>query len=222
MIAFDGVSLIYPDGTIALKDIDFLVKPGELVYLTGPSGSGKTSLIKLLMGVEYPSAGSLTVFGKCMQKGNKTSIGSIRRMIGPVFQDFRLIEGRTALENVMLGMRFLGIPKGKIKELSKDALERVGLSNKDSSRVEHLSWGECQRVAVARAIARKPALILADEPTGNLDRANSINIMELLASFRDHNTTVIITTHATHLIPDTNEVRHCRIEMGHLHEEGIG
>jgi cell division transport system ATP-binding protein len=222
MISAKDVSLTYPDGTAALRGINFQAEPGELIYLTGPSGSGKTSLIKLLMGVEYPTAGCLTVLGKDIARGNKADIGRLRRMIGPVFQDFRLIKGRTAFDNVMLGMRFLSMQPGQMKGFARDALERVGLLHKAAARVEHLSWGECQRVAVARAIARRPALILADEPTGNLDRENSVNILELLASLRDQNTTVIITTHATHLIPETDNARHCRMETGYMLEEGPG
>lgn len=140
-------------------------------------------------------------------------------MIGPVFQDFRLIKGRTALENVILGMRFLDTPPGLIRKNARNALEKVGLEQKMLSLVEHMSWGECQRVAIARAVAREPALIIADEPTGNLDKDNAVNILELMKSFGDANRAVIITTHATHLIEGERHARHIRINNGTMSQE---
>jgi cell division transport system ATP-binding protein len=222
MIEAKGVCLEYPDGTRALKNIELSVKPGELVYITGPSGSGKTSLLKLFMGAEYPTAGSLRVLGQHICRGQASRIGNLRRMIGPVFQDFRLIKGRTALENVMLGMRFLDIPSGCIRENAGNALKKVGLEQKMLSLVEHLSWGECQRVAIARAVAREPVLIIADEPTGNLDKNNALNILELLKSFRDDNKAIIITTHATHLIEDDRYAVHIRMDNGNMIMERPG
>lgn len=221
MIEAKGVCLKYPEGTMALQNIDLQVGPGELLYITGPSGSGKTSLLKLMMGVEYPTSGSLTVLGQAMAKGQAAGIRQLRRSIGPVFQEFRLIKGRTAVENVMLGMRFLNIPHRHIKEEANNALTRVGLGQKTLSLVEHLSWGECQRVAIARAVARKPALIIADEPTGNLDKDNALHILELLKAFKDNKTTVIITTHATHLIENEKAARHLRMDNGNMNWERL-
>ena len=222
MIEAKGVCLQYPEGTIALQNIDLQIEPGELVYITGPSGSGKTSLLKLFMGVEYSTSGTLKVLEQPMNKGQASRVRRLRRLIGPVFQEFRLIKGRTALENVMLGMRFLDIPHGSIKEDAKNALEKVGLGQKTLSLVEHMSWGECQRVAIARAVARKPELIIADEPTGNLDKDNAINILELLKSFKDSKTTIIITTHATHLIEGEKAARHIRMDKGYMNWERLG
>ena len=222
MIEAKGVCLEYPDGTRALKNIELSVKPGELVYITGPSGSGKTSLLKLFMGAEYPTAGSLRVLGQHISKGQASRIRGLRRMIGPVFQDFRLIKGRTALENVMLGMRFLDIPSGCIRENAGNALKKVGLEQKMLSLVEHLSWGECQRVAIARAVAREPVLIIADEPTGNLDKNNALNILELLKSFRDTNRAIIITTHATHLIESEKDAGLILMDNGTMSRERVG
>ena len=222
MIEAKGVCLEYPDGTKAVKNIELSVKPGELVYITGPSGSGKTSLLKLFMGEEYPTAGSLRVLGQHISRGQASRIRGLRRMIGPVFQDFRLIKGRTALENVMLGMRFLDIPSGCIRENAGNALKKVGLEQKMLSLVEHLSWGECQRVAIARAVSREPVLIIADEPTGNLDKDNALNILELLKSFRDDNKAIIITTHATHLIEDDRYAVHIRMDNGNMIMERPG
>lgn len=222
MIEAKEVSLRYHDGTVALKNINLDIKTGDMVYITGPSGSGKTSLLKLLIGMEYPTDGELLVLGQRMEKGKDRQLRKLRKTIGPVFQEFKLIEGRTALENVMMGMRFLAIPPRKMKEEAKNALIRVGLEKKITSRVENLSWGEAQRVAIARAVARKPALILADEPTGNLDHDNALNILDLLDSFKDNNTTVIITTHATHLIEGKDNATFIRVSAGEIAVERRG
>lgn len=216
MIDVTDVSLRYQDKTLALSDVNLEVKQGDLVYITGPSGSGKTSLLKLFMGMEYPTSGTLTVLGQQIRKKEHRRIRKLRRQIGPVFQEFKLIEGRTALENVMTGMRFLGIKPGRMKEEAFAALDRVGLGHKKYSLVENLSWGEAQRVAIARAVARKPRLILADEPTGNLDQDNALNIIDLLRSFKDMDTTVIITTHATHLIEDQLDATFVHVEAGKI------
>lgn len=216
MIDATDVSLRYQDKTLALSEVNLEVKQGELVYITGPSGSGKTSLLKLLMGMEYPTSGTLTILGQQIRRSEHRRIRKLRRRIGPVFQEFKLIEGRTALENVMTGMRFLGIKPGRMKEEACAALDRVGLGHKKYSLVENLSWGEAQRVAIARAVARKPSIILADEPTGNLDHDNAMNIIELLRSFKDIDTTVIITTHATHLIEDQQDATFVHVEAGKI------
>jgi len=216
MIEAKDVSLKYQEGTLALQNVNLEIKPGELVFITGPSGSGKTSLLKLIMGMEYPTSGSLTVFGQPMTKRRGRRIRRLRKKVGPVFQEFQLIEGRTAMENVMIGMRFLGKRPRKMKDDAKNALTRVGLIHKAKSMVENLSWGEAQRVAIARAVARKPALILADEPTGNLDHDNALNILALLTSFRDQNTAVIITTHATHLIENYENATFIHVDKGNI------
>jgi cell division transport system ATP-binding protein len=213
MIEANGVSLRYKDGTEALKKVTLTIKQGELVYITGPSGSGKTSFLKLLMGMEQPTGGTLRVLNHPMN-GNERKIRKLRRKIGPVFQEFKLIEGRTVLENVMIGIRFLGISPKKMKEEAVNALHKVGLGHKIYSKVENLSWGEAQRVAIARAVIRKPALILADEPTGNLDHENAVHILKLLTSFTNSNTTVIITTHATHLIENEENTTFLRVNAG--------
>ncbi|MGI6685359.1 MAG: cell division ATP-binding protein FtsE [Bacillota bacterium] len=218
MIEAKGVSLRYPNGTIGLKEVNLELNPGELIYITGPSGSGKTSLLKLIMGVEYPTTGSLKVLGQEIKKDQTAGIRHLRMKLGSVFQEFRLIKGRTVMENVMLGMRFLDFSQGELKENVDFALEKVGLKHKAYALVENLSWGECQRVAIARAVARKPVLILADEPTGNLDQDNALKILELLTSFKDENTTVMITTHATHLIDSKKASRLLQVNEGSIIE----
>jgi len=216
MIYANGISLQYKDGSVALKDVHLDIKKGEFVYVTGPSGSGKTSLLKLIIGMEYPTSGSLNVLGRNITKSNAAQIRSMRREIGPVFQDFKLIEGRTAMENVIIGMRFLNIPHKDMKTDAKNALAIVGLENKVNTHVENLSWGESQRVAIARALARRPRLILADEPTGNLDKDNSLNMLKLFATIKDKDTTVIVTTHATHLIENETNAALIRIDKGNV------
>ncbi|MFZ5352404.1 MAG: cell division ATP-binding protein FtsE [Bacillota bacterium] len=222
MILAKGLSLKYPEGTTALYNIDLQVRAGEIIYITGPSGSGKTSLLKLLMGVEYPTGGTLSVLGQPIVKNQSGKIRKLRKHLGPVFQEFKLIKGRTALENVMLGMRFLGISSEQMKERALSAIKRVGLEHKNNTMVENLSWGESQRIAIARAVARRPLLILADEPTGNLDRDNAVNILELMKSFADESTAVIITTHATHLIENEKQGRHIILRNGCIQSERQG
>lgn len=219
MIEAKNISLVYGDGTKALKEVNLHIKRGEIAYITGPSGSGKTSLLKLIMGMEYPTEGSLKVMGQSMVKEQAPNIRNLRRNMGPVFQEFKLIKGRTALENIVLGMRFLNFNPKEMEVNANKALEKVGLSHKRDSLVEKLSWGESQRIAIARAIARKPSLVLADEPTGNLDIDNALNILDILTSLKDEETTVIITTHATHLIRDREEGLFIRIEEGDLQWE---
>ena len=222
MINCDDVSLVYQDGTLALKNVNLNIDCGELVYIIGPSGSGKTSFLKLIMGMEYPSTGLMKVLGQTIRRDEEKKIRRIRQEMGPVFQDFRLVRGRTALENTILGMRFLNLSNSEIKSRAEEALERVGLEDKKFTLVERLSWGQSQRVAIARAIARKPRLIIADEPTGNLDYENAMNILNLLISLKEEDTTVVITTHATHLIDELHHgsilyVNKGSIKIGRAH-----
>lgn len=220
MITAENLKLQYPDGTEALKGLHFYIDKGELIYITGPSGSGKTSLIKLILGAERPTSGHLTVLGHDMTMENQKDIRDLRQKIGPVFQELKLINGRSALENVMLGMRFLDIPRNKWKQKATEALDKVRLGHKLFSNAENLSWGERQRVGIARAITRKPSLILADEPTGNLDVENAVNMLHILDSLRDEETSVIITTHATHLIDQAATSQLFHIENGLIHING--
>ena len=217
MIIAKDLSLTYRDGTKALSDVNLKISTGELIFITGVSGSGKTSLLKLLMGMEFPTTGSLEVLNQAILRNKSKKIRKLRRNIGPVFQEFKLIKGRTALENVMIGMGFLSISPKKRKEYAMNALERVGLNHKALSMVDNLSWGEAQRVAIARAVARKPAIILADEPTGNLDHNNAVHILELLTSFVDKDTSVIITTHATHLIDEFQNATFLQVKKGRIY-----
>lgn len=222
MIEVKDVSLRYRDGTLALNNINLTIGESELVYLTGPSGSGKTSLLKLIMGMEYPTSGIVRVMGQSIPEEKPEDLRNMRKRIGPVFQELKLVPGRSAMENVLMGIRFLDFSRQEIKENAADALEKVGLAHKADSMVENLSWGEAQRVAIARAIARKPGLILADEPTGNLDHDNAVNILNILASFRQKNTSVIVATHATHLIENQSNITIIRMSGGNLTVEKRG
>lgn len=190
--------------------------PGQIVFVTGESGSGKTTLLKLLQGVEKPTSGELRVLGRRMNDITATELRVLRTEIGPVFQDFRLMKGRTALENVEVGLRFLKISGSDLRRESVRYLEKVGLGDKMESDVEQLSYGQLQRVAVARALVRRPKLLIADEPTGNLDYENAVKIMELLTTLKDPDTVAVITTHATSIIPIRQDIRHIHVENGHI------
>lgn len=214
MINSQNCSLTYKDGTDALKPFNLKIDKGEVVVILGASGSGKTSFLKLLLGIEKPTAGTLEVLEHQMSNLSTAQTRSLRKQIGPIFQDFRLIEGRTVLDNVMLGIRFLEIPKRERTELTITSVERVGIKHKLNQVVDYLSWGERQRVAIARALARQPKLIIADEPTGNLDHDNAVNVLNLLSNLADADTTVIITTHAAHLIDEIPYTQMITIKEG--------
>lgn len=222
MIELKEVSLRYQDGTLALNNLNFEIGIGELVYITGPSGSGKTSLLKLLMGMMLPTSGTVKVMGQSISEAKPRLIRSMRKKIGPVFQEIKLVPGRSSMENVLMGIRFLNFSRKKMRENAALALGNVGLSHKAQSMVENLSWGESQRVAIARAIARNPGLIIADEPTGNLDHDNAVNILNILSSFQKQNTTVIVATHATHLIEHEKNITIIRMLGGNASIEKRG
>lgn len=222
IIEAHNASLVYRDGTEALKPFSLSIGQGDLALITGPSGSGKTSLLKLMLGMEFATTGSFSVLGTALKAGQGPAVRSLRQQIGPVFQEFRLLAGRTVMDNVLLGMRFLPVTGHEMKARAQEAVQRVGLGPKCYQKVDYLSWGECQRVAIARAVARRPALIIADEPTGNLDHDNALNILRLLSDFCTPDTGVVITTHATHLIDAMAPGLHIRMEAGNLSVERRG
>ena len=216
MITSKNLCYTYPNGTIGLSEVSFELKAGEIGFLIGESGSGKTTLLNLIMGILRPSLGELTVLGREMKKISASEIIRLRREIAPVFQDFRLLDGRSALENVMLSIRFLKL--GNIKKRAEEALEKVGLASKIKTPVENLSYGKRQRVAVARALVREPSLILADEPTGNLDKQNAENVISLIMDLKSHSTAAIISTHQLSLLPSENKVLILEMREGKLLE----
>ena len=201
-----GVSLRYPEGTEALQPCDLAIAAGALVFLTGPSGSGKTSLLQLLMGMRRPTGGVLKVLGHDMGEIQRRELRQLRQTIGPVFQDFRLVPGRTALENVVAGCRFLPDRTLDCRSAALASLEHVGLAGKAQSFIEHLSWGERQRVSIARAVARQPRLILADEPTGEVDSKTRDSIVRVFKELSEKGQTILVVTHDPEVAKECSRV----------------
>ncbi len=195
MIYFDNVSKAYPDGTVALDGVTFSVKDGEFLSIVGHSGAGKTTLMKLLLGEGKPTSGTVSFDSVDIQKVRPRDMPELRRRIGVIFQDFRLLPNKTTYENVAFAMEVAGRSDDEISSDVPHVLELVGLSDKMWSFPRQLSGGELQRVAIARAIVNHPDLIIADEPTGNLDPINTYEIIQILKKINDMGTTVILTTH---------------------------
>lgn len=195
MIYFDNVSKVYPDGTIALEGVTLTIKEGEFVSIVGHSGAGKTTLVKLLLGEDCPTSGCVSFDSVDIQKVRAKDIPDMRRRIGVIFQDFRLLPNKTAYENVAFAMEVAGKTDEEIASDVPHVLELVDLHKKMWNFPRQLSGGELQRVAIARAIVNHPDLIIADEPTGNLDPINTYEIVQILKKINDMGTTVILTTH---------------------------
>ncbi len=185
---------------LALEDITFRVEAGEFVFLTGPSGAGKTTLLRLLYAAERPERGHIIVNGRNVTRLSRRRIAEFRRSIGIVFQDFKLLPTKTAFENVAFAQRVLAIPERLIRRRVSEVLARVGISQKKDALPQQLSGGEQQRVALARALVNEPALILADEPTGNLDDVLAQEILALLYEVNADGTTVLVATHDRKLV----------------------
>jgi cell division transport system ATP-binding protein len=184
----------------ALTDVSFQVLSGEFVVLTGPSGAGKTTLLRLLYRDEPPSEGEIEVLGAALTRLRPAAVSALRRMLGVVFQDAKLLPGRTVYENIAFVLRVTGTPRREITARVFDALRAVGLSARAQSYPAQLSQGEAQRAALARAIARKPALLLADEPTGSLDDAMATEVLEVVKDIWERGTTVVLATHQARLV----------------------
>lgn len=200
MIAFHKVSKIYDHSSAALEDIDLDIKPGEFVSIVGRSGAGKSTLIKLLIGEEKPTKGRV-VFGSYeVNKLRPKELPHLRRQIGIVFQDFKLLPRKNAYENVAFALEVEGRPQHDIEELVPQVLDMVGLSDKQHNFPHELSGGERQRVAIARAMIHRPAVVIADEPTGNLDEENTEEIVRLISKINELGTTVILATHNKHVV----------------------
>ena len=203
----------------ALRNIQFQIERGEFVFLTGPSGSGKTTLFRLLCAFDTPTSGSLNVAGYDLTQIPSGSIPSLRRRIGVVFQDFRLLSGRTVFENVALPLVVQNENPNLIRDRVDEVLQRVGLRFKPDQSVDQLSGGEKQRVAVARALVHRPALLIADEPTGNLDPDLSREIISLFENVNGQGTTILVATHDYTLL-DVFKKRRLHLEHGMLEEKG--
>ena len=194
MIEFNNVTKCYVEGNEALKGITLQVEDGEFAFLVGPSGSGKSTIIKLITGELKPTSGTVHVNGYSLERIRKREIPYLRRTIGVVFQDFRLIENKTVYENVAFAMRAIGAREKEIRARVPYILELVGLENKSRRHPNELSGGEQQRLAIARALVNNPSTIIADEPTGNLDPAMSLEIMCLLQEINNLGTTMLVVT----------------------------
>lgn len=200
MIELTNVVKTYDPGVKALNGISMKIDDGEFVFLVGPSGSGKSTIIKLLTAELEPTSGSVLVNGFVLEKIRQRAIPYLRRTLGVIFQDFRLIENKTVYDNVAFAMRVIGAAESEIKKRVPYVLELVGLENKGRRLPNELSGGEQQRVAIARALVNNPSMIIADEPTGNLDPARSLEIMMLLEQINALGTTVMVVTHEKELV----------------------
>ncbi|MDY4231569.1 MAG: cell division ATP-binding protein FtsE [Candidatus Faecousia sp.] len=220
MIDFVNVTKTYETGTHALNGIDLHIDDGEFVFLVGASGSGKSTMIKLLTAELQPTGGSINVNGYQLEKIKRSAIPYMRRTLGVIFQDFRLIDNKTVYENVAFAMRVIGASSKEIKQRVPYVLELVGLENKARRLPNELSGGEQQRVAIARALVNNPSMIIADEPTGNLDPARSFEIMLLLEQINALGTTVLVVTHEKGLV-DRFTKRVVALEAGKIVSDGM-
>ncbi len=202
MIQLSNVSKVYPNGTEALKKVSLFIKDGEFVFIVGPSGAGKSTLLKLLIREEKASFGSIHVNGLDLMKIPKRKIPYLRRTMGIVFQDFRLIDKMNVFENVAFAMRVIGSPEGGVKKRVKYVLKLVGLEGTEKRKPHELSGGEQQRVSLARALVNRPQILICDEPTGNIDPERSYEIMKMLVAIHQRGTTVIVVTHEHELVKE--------------------
>ena len=212
------VSKSYSAGSFALRDVSLEVGRGEFVFLTGPSGAGKTTLLKLLLAVEQPSEGQIVVLGRNIVRLGEVAIPHLRRRIGVVFQDFKLLPARTVEENVGLALDVVGAPRRKARAKVFGVLKQLGLQHRRYHHPLSLSGGEQQRVAIARALVNEPDILLADEPTGNLDPDLTVEIMDLIASAATRGTTVLVATHELALVSRYGK-RAVRLDAGRIVED---
>ena len=220
MIEFIDVVKSYPEGNHALRGVNMQIEDGEFCYLVGPSGSGKSTIIKLITGEIRPTSGSVHVNGYSLERIRKGEIPFMRRTVGVVFQDFRLIANKTVYDHVAFAMRVIGARDREIRERVPYVLELVGLDSKATRHPTELSGGEQQRLAIARALVNNPSTIIADEPTGNLDPELAMEIMSLLEQINNLGTTMLVVTHAQNLVEHFNK-RTIVIDDGLIVSDGI-
>lgn len=220
MVEFRNVSMSYDKGHDVLKDISFKLEPGSIHFLTGPSGAGKTSLLKLIYLAQRPSKGEIMMFGRDVAKADREDLPKLRRRIGVVFQDFRLLDHMSAVDNVALPLRIAGGSGSHINEHVEELLSWVGLEDKMNSSPSTLSGGEKQRVAIARAVIRRPDILLADEPTGNVDPEMAERLMYLFVELNKLGTTIVIATHDNGLVNKVGAPRLHLVGGKLLHLEG--
>jgi cell division transport system ATP-binding protein len=221
MIQFVGVSKLYENGTAALKDANFEIESGEFVFLVGPSGAGKTTVTKLLMREENVTSGHVYLDGQDITTLTHKEIPYLRRKMGVVFQDFRLLADRTVYENVEFAMQIVGAPRRDIRRRVPMILNQVGLNYKAKMFPRQLSGGEQQRVVLARALVNNPSILIADEPTGNLNPKTAMEIMEIFESINRMGTTIIMATHAKDIV-DEMKKRVIEIEDGCVVRDEVG
>ncbi len=214
MILFENVSKIYDD-IPALEDINFGIEKGEFVSIVGQSGAGKSTLLRLIFAEEKPTEGNIFVKGKNISKIKNSKLPILRRHVGVIFQDFKLLTNRTVFENVAFTMEVVGKSNEEIKEDVPQVLEIVGLSSKENNYTNELSGGEKQRVSIARALVHRPDIIIADEPTGNLDFINTWDVIQLLMKINQYGTTIILATHDREIVNLINK-RVVTIDKGRI------
>jgi cell division transport system ATP-binding protein len=215
------VSKSYQAGQFALRDVTLEIAKAEFVFLTGPSGAGKTTLLRMLFAAERPSEGQILVLGHNVGRMGESGIPQLRRRIGVVFQDFKLLPQRTVEENVQLALDVVGVPLREARARSFAMLKQVGLQHRRHQKPLSLSGGEQQRVAIARALVNEPDLLLADEPTGNLDRDLTLEILELITGAAARGTTVVVATHDLEILARYRR-RTLRLEAGRLTDDNPG
>ena len=200
MIVFDNVRKIYEPNVAALRDVSFMIEKGEFVFLVGPSGSGKSTVIRLLLKEVEPTAGRVLVSGRDLGRLRRSKVPMLRRNLGCVFQDFKLLPNRSTAENVAYALKVQGESRNAIRKKVPEVLNLVGLADKMGSLPDELSGGEQQRVSIARAVVNRPPLLICDEPTGNLDPDTSVGIMQLLYRINRAGTTVLMATHDREMV----------------------
>lgn len=215
MLIMTDVSKVYPSGSVALQDINVHIEPGEFVFVVGPSGAGKSTFIKMLFREVLPTTGSIFVNGTDIMALTPREIPYMRRQLGIIFQDYRLLPDRTVYENVAFAMQVIEAPHRKIKRQVLNVLDLVGLRHRSDAYPNELSGGEQQRIAIARAIVNDPLLVIADEPTGNLDPETSWDIMEIFKEINATGTTIVMATHDKEVV-DAMGKRVIAIEKGRI------
>ena len=217
MVRFENVAMRYGTGREVLRDVNFALEPGSFTFLTGPSGAGKTTLMKLVLMAEQPSRGVISIFGSNLAELKRAELPSLRRRIGVVFQEFRLLDHLSAFDNVALPLRLAGRRAGDFRKDVEELLSWVGLGERLDDKPPTLSGGEQQRVAIARAVVAKPEILLADEPTGNVDPEIGERLIRLFVELNRFGTTVMIATHDRALIESTR-ARELRLVDGKVIE----
>ncbi|MDO4642034.1 MAG: cell division ATP-binding protein FtsE [Neisseria sp.] len=213
MIRFEQVSKIYPGGFSAIKNLSFQIKKGEMIFLAGHSGAGKSTVLKLIAGITKPTEGKVWMNNQNIGDLSDNQLGFLRQHIGIVFQDHKILYDRNVLQNVILPLRITGYDAKTAEKRAMVAIEKVGLSGKEKADPITMSGGEQQRLCIARAVVHQPSLLIADEPSANLDRAYALDIMELFKTFHEAGTTVIVAAHDESLMADYGH-RILRLQQG--------